>query len=551
MAHTLSLFLIICIGFTMSAQQHRTILHNAKVYTVNEEQPLTEAVVIEGNKILFTGSNSEAMQFRTGTTDMLDLNGKLVLPGLIDNHVHFINGGFYLNGINLRPAKTVHEFISILGSYISQYPGQWVTGGDWDHEAWDQKVEPRKEWIDSVSGSTPVFVNRFDGHMGVANSEALRRANITKDTPDPDGGKIVKDPVTGEPTGVLKDNAMSLVYSIIPTPGEAEYDAALRSALNEAKRLGITSVQDITYYNDLATYRRAKENKQLTCRIYGRTPIDSFHDMVEQGVTAGSGDEYIKLGSLKAFTDGSLGSATAWFFDPYVQDTSTCGLAMDIVSDGRLERWGIDADSKRLQLSIHAIGDRANSWCLDLFSKITKENPQWDRRFRIEHAQHLRKEDISRMKQLNVVASVQPYHAIDDGVWAEKRIGKERLRYTYPFRSLIDAGVKVSFGTDWSVAPLNPMLGIYAAVTRRTLDGKNPNGWIPEEKISVEEAVKCYTLNSAYGAFEENIKGSIEPGKLADLVVLSDDIFSIDPEKIKDVHVLMTIFDGVVIYSLH
>lgn len=535
----------------MSAQQHRTILHNAKVYTVNAQQPLTEAVVIEGNKILFTGSNSEAMQFRTGTTDMLDLNGKLVLPGLIDNHVHFINGGFYLNGINLRPAKTVHEFISILGSYISQYPGQWVTGGDWDHEAWDHKVEPRKEWIDSVSGSTPVFVNRFDGHMGVANSEALRRANITKDTPDPDGGKIVKDPVTGEPTGVLKDNAMSLVYSIIPTPGEAEYDAALRSALNEAKRLGITSVQDITYYNDLATYRRAKENKQLTCRIYGRTPIDSFHDMVEQGVTAGSGDEYIKLGSLKAFTDGSLGSATAWFFDPYVQDTSTCGLAMDIVSNGRLERWGIDADSKRLQLSIHAIGDRANSWCLDLFSKIIKENPQWDRRFRIEHAQHLRKEDISRMKQLNVVASVQPYHAIDDGVWAEKRIGKERLRYTYPFRSLIDAGVKVSFGTDWSVAPLNPMLGIYAAVTRRTLDGKNPNGWIPEEKISVEEAVKCYTLNSAYGAFEENIKGSIEPGKLADLVVLSDDIFSIDPEKIKDVHVLMTIFDGVVIYSLH
>lgn len=268
-----------------------------------------------------------------------------------------------------------------------------------------------------------------------------------------------------------------------------------------------------------------------------------------KNIKIGYGDDYIRMGSLKAFADGSLGSSTAWFFDKYNQDTTTFGLPMDIITDGNMDKWCTDADKNHLQLSVHAIGDRANSWMLDLFEKITKENPVWDRRFRLEHAQHVRFQDIPRFSKLGVIASVQPYHCIDDGVWAEKRIGPERIKYTYPFKSFLEAGVKLCFGTDWYVAPLNPLLGLYAAVTRRTLDDKNPNGWSPEQKISIEDAIKCYTINSAYASFEENIKGSIEVGKLADLIVLSDDILAIDPIKIKDANVEMTMFDGKIIYT--
>ena len=402
--------------------------------------------------------------------------------------------------------------------------------------------------IDEVVPDQPVFVERLDGHMGVANSYVLKLAGITKDTESPEGGLIVKDPVTGEPTGVLKDNAMSFIYNIIPQATFKEnYEAAI-AALDEAKRLGITSVQDITYDNALEVYNKLKDEGKLTCRIYTRMPIVEYKKLVEKNIQVGYGDNLIKMGSLKAFADGSLGSSTAWFFDKYNQDTTTYGLPMDIITNGDMEKWCTDADKNHLQLSVHAIGDRANSYMLDLYDKITKENPEWDRRFRIEHAQHVRFQDIPRFAELGVIASVQPYHCIDDGVWAEKRIGPERIKYTYPFKSFLDAGVKICFGTDWYVAPLNPLLGLYAAVTRRTLDDKNPDGWIPEQKISVEDAIKCYTINSAYASFEENTKGSIEVGKLADLIVLSDDILTIDPVKIKDAKVVMTVFDGKVIY---
>jgi predicted amidohydrolase YtcJ len=323
----------------------------------------------------------------------------------------------------------------------------------------------------------------------------------------------------------------------------------LLAALNEAKRLGITSVQDITYGDALTAFLKAKNEDKLTCRIFTRWPISDYKDHIEKNIKVGYGDDLIRMGSLKAFADGSLGSSTAWFFDRYDQDTLTTGLAMDIITDGSMEKWCLDADKNNLQLYVHAIGDKANSYMLDLYEKIINENTKWDRRFRLEHAQHVRFEDIPRFAELGVVASVQPYHCIDDGVWAEKRIGPERIKYTYPFKSFLDAGVKLCFGTDWYVAPLNPLLGIYAAVTRRTLDDKNPDGWIPEQKISVEDAVKCYTINSAYASFEENMKGSIEVGKLADLIVLSDDILTIDPVKIKDVNVEMTVFDGNIIFT--
>ncbi|HEX9829862.1 MAG TPA: amidohydrolase, partial [Bacteroidota bacterium] len=437
----------------------------------------------------------------------------------------------------------------IIKERAEKYPGRWITGGDWDHDRWKSASLPTKELIDRYTPNTPVFVNRYDGHMALANSYALKLAGITKNTPDPPGGTIVKDPKTGEPTGVLKDEAMSAVYAIVPEPSEQEMLEAARLALAEARKLGVTSIQDISTASHLRTYQTLKAQGELTARFYCRLPISQWEHLANSGIKVPFGDEWVRVGSLKAFADGSLGSSTALFFEPFTSDPSTKGLAMDIVMDGRLEKWAIAADKAGLQLSIHAIGDSANSIILDLFEKITNTNPKWDRRFRIEHAQHLHPKDFKRFAALGVIASMQPYHAIDDGRWAEKRIGYERCKTTYAFKSLLEHNVKLTFGSDWTVAPLNPILGIYAAVTRRTLDGATPNGWIPEQKITVEQSIRAYTIENAYGAFEEKEKGSIEVGKVADLVVLSDDILNIDPVKIEQVQVDMTVLGGKVVWE--
>ncbi len=520
---------------------------NGKIYTVNEKLPFAEAVITQGEKIVFVGSQRDAEELIEKNTKKIDLKGRLMLPGFIDNHTHFAHGGFYLLGIDLRPAKSTQEFKQLIKEYVNQHEGKWVTGGYWDHEQWEINNLPTKEMIDEFSSNTPIFISRFDGHMALANSYALKLAGITKDTPSPEGGLIVKDKKTGEPTGILKDLAKDLIDSIIPEPSLEEYKQATLRALQEARENGITSIQDITHKNDLTTYQNLEKEGLLSCRIYTRLPLSEYKDLVNSGIQVGSGSDKLKIGSLKEFADGSLGSSTALFFEPYDQDPSTCGLAMDVVTDGRLKEWSFDADNNKLQISIHAIGDNANYLMLNMFEEIIVVNPKWDRRFRIEHAQHVRFEDILRFAKLGIIASVQPYHCIDDGVWAEKRIG-DRIKYTHPYKSFLDANVKTCFGSDWPVAPLNAIYGIYAATTRRTLDDNNPNGWIPEQKISVEDAIRCYTINNAYAAFEENIKGSIEVGKLADLVVLSDDIFSINPVKIKDVKVDMTVFDGKIIY---
>jgi predicted amidohydrolase YtcJ len=545
--------LLIIQSFNLStmAQTTRKAFINGKIYTVNEKQPYAEAVVVEKKKIKFVGSTSEARKFIDASTDVIDLQGKLMLPGFNDSHLHFTSGGNYLLGINLRPALSKEEFVELIKNYIEERSlpeTTWVTGGRWDHELWPDKSLPTKELIDPVSENTPVFVSRIDGHEGLANSMALEFAGITKNTPNPDGGLIERDE-NGEPTGILKDNAMDLVFKIIPPPSiEENIDATFR-ALDEARKFGITSVQDMTQPGELEAYYQIMKNGELTCRIYSIWPIDKYEDIVRAGVTAITEEPTIKRGGVKGYADGSLGASTAWFFEPYYHDPTNYGLAIDVVTNGSLEKWATDADRNRLQLCVHAIGDKANSYVLDMYEKIKNTNSPWDRRFRIEHAQHLRKEDINRFAEIGVIASVQPYHCIDDGVWAENRIGPERIKTTHVYKSLLESVAVVAFGTDWPVAPLNPLLGIYAAVTRQTVDGKNPDGWNPEEKISVEDAIKCYTLNAAYASFEEKIKGSIEVGKLADFVVLSDDILSIDPEKIKDVKAEMTVFDGEIIYE--
>lgn len=540
---------IIMTSSKTSAQFQRNAFINGKIYTVNEKQPFAQAVITQGNKILFVGSNSEAKRFINKETFVTNLNGKLMLPGFIDGHAHFTSGGFYLLGLDLSKAKSKEEFKNILIEYVSTRKAKWITGGNWDHELWKIKEIPTKELIDDFTKETPVFIRRYDGHMGLANSYALKLAGITKNTKNPSGGLIVKDKKTGEPTGILKDNAMDLVSSLIPEHSHQEYIEAVEASLKYAREFGVTTVEDLTFQNDLKVYQELEKKGKLTCRIYTRLPIDDYKNLVNEGIQYNFGSDKIQLGSLKAYSDGSLGSTTAWFFEKYNQDTTTYGLPNDIIQDGRFKKWAFDADKNKLQISVHAIGNKANAYILDVYSKIKKENPVWDRRFRIEHAQHLRKEDIPRFNEIGVIASVQPEHLLDDGIWAAKRIGNERAKLTHLYKSLIDAGAVVAFGTDWPVVDLNPMLGLYAAVTRRTYDGKSPNGWLPEQKITIEQAIKCYTINSAYAAFQENVKGSIEIGKLADMVVLSDDILTIDPIKIKDVKVDMTIFDGKIVYT--
>ncbi len=523
------------------------IFINGKIWTVDKTKPVAQAVAVLGDKIIAVGSNSEIKKLAGKNTQIVDLKGKLMLPGFIDDHTHFVSGGFQLMSVDLRDAKTPEEFALRIKEYAEKKPGKWITGGDWDHELWGGEL-PRKEWIDQYTQNTPVFVTRYDGHMGLANSLALKLAGVTKETPDPPGGLIVRDE-KGEPTGILKDEAMSLIYRIIPEPSLEERINAIKLALEEAKKLGLTGIHDIGTVEDFKAYQELYKKGELTIRVFLRLPISQWEELAKVGIQVPFGNEYIRIGSLKAYADGSLGSMTALFFDPYDENPNTKGLATDIVIDGRLEKWAIEADKAKLQLSIHAIGDSANSLVLSLFEKIVRENPAWDRRFRIEHAQHIHPKDFARFKDLNVIASMQPYHAIDDGRWAEKRIGKERCKTSYAFRTFIDNGVKLCFGSDWNVAPLSPILGIYAAVARQTLDGKHPEGWFPEQKISVAEAVECYTINNAYAEFAENEKGSITPGKLADFVVLSDNIFNIPPEKIKDVKVLMTVLGGKIIYK--
>ncbi|HXG92361.1 MAG TPA: amidohydrolase family protein [Blastocatellia bacterium] len=523
---------------------------NGRVWTGNKSQPWAEAVASRGGRLIAVGSTDEIKKLINQQTRVIDLQGRLALPGFIDDHTHFVSGGFQLLSVDLRSAATQAEFARRIKAYAEKRgPNRWITGGDWDHELWPGAPLPTKELIDAATPNNPVFVSRLDGHMALANSVALRMAKITKDTQDPPGGTIVRDPKTGEPTGVLKDAAMSLVYAIIPDPSDAEYDEALTAAMREAARNGVTSIQDITYWPDYKVYKRFRDANRLTVRVYARTPIASWKQQSDLIRRQGAGDDWLRLGGVKAFMDGSLGSTTALFFEPYNDAPSTRGLAVGDNPEGTMKKLIKEVDKAGLQCSIHAIGDKANNLLLNYFEETAKENGARDRRFRIEHAQHLIASDIPRFARLGVIPSVQPYHAIDDGRWAEKRIGPERIKTTYPFRAFLDTGATLVFGSDWTVAPLSPILGIYAAVTRATLDGKNPKGWVPEQKITVEEAVRAYTTSCAYAEFAEARKGALEVGKLADVVVLSRDIFRVAPEEIQKTDVVYTIVGGRVVFE--
>lgn len=525
------------------------ILTNGKIWTGDPQRPWAEAVAIEGNRIAAVGSNADIARIAPAGARSINLNGRLAVPGFIDNHTHFIDGGMELSRVQLRDASTPQEFARRIGEYAKRIgPGKWITGGEWDHTIWNPPALPTRQLIDAVTPQNPVFVSRLDGHMALANSVALKMANVTRDTPDPPGGMIVRDK-NGEPTGILKDAAQSFVDRVIPSASTEERVAAGRAALAEAARFGVTAFCDMSSgeaYEDFRAYQKLEKNGDLTARVYLFTPILMYKRLLEASVEKAFGGDRLRIGGLKGFADGSLGSSTAAFFEPFLDDPKNRGLTMEAMTDGRMKSAVTDANAHNLQVAIHAIGDRANDEVLKIYESIANER---ERRFRIEHAQHLNPDLIKRFAADRVVASMQPYHCIDDGRWAEPKIGHERARWTYAFRSLIDAGAVLTFGSDWTVAPLNPILGIYAAVTRRTLDGKNPNGWIPEQKITVEEALRCYTSNNAWAMFRESEIGKIAPGMLADIAVLSDDLFTMAPERIENVKVDMTIFDGRVVYE--
>lgn len=523
------------------------IVVNAKVRTMDASKPTAEAFAVLGNRIVAVGSTAEIRQLAGANTRTIDAGGKLVMPGFNDSHVHFLDGGAGLSSVDLRDAKTPQEFVERIKNFAAKLPkGRWILNGNWDHENWTPNNLPTAAMIDAVTPDNPVYINRLDGHMILANSLAMKLAGVDKNTKDVAGGEIVRD-AEGNPTGVFKDAAMDYVSKAIPEFTFEQKMEYLQAASEYAASLGVTSVQDMSAGTDVGVYQEMLRQGKLKTRVYAVSPLGDWQRWQKAGVRAAFGDSMLRVGGLKGFIDGSLGSTTAWFYDPYLDAPDKTGLPLAEIPAAR--SLVQNADKAGLQIMIHAIGDRGNDEVLKIFEQIAADSAARDRRFRIEHAQHLNENLIRRFASNKVVASMQPYHAIDDGRWAHKRLDEKRLRGTYAFRSLLDAGAIVAFGTDWYVAPLNPLQSVYAAVTRRTFDGKNPNGWFPEQKITIEEAVRAYTVGSAYAEFQESQKGTISPGKLADFIVLSNDIFSINPIEIEKVKVMTTVTDGKIVYQ--
>jgi predicted amidohydrolase YtcJ len=533
-------------GGSVSAPHPELVIYG-RVWTGDSLRPWAQAVAVSGDKIAAVGDSASVARLVGRATRVIQ-KAAMVVPGFMDNHTHFIFGGFQLASVDLRDATSPEELVRRLKAYAAKLrPGEWITGGDWDHERWPGSPLPDRDWIDSVTPNNPVFVNRLDGHMSLANTVALRLAHIDKNTPEISGGTIVRRP-NGEPTGVLKDNAQDPVTAVIPTPSAVQSDAAIARATAWAASKGVTAVADVSVpWYEVAALKRAHARGTLTTRVAVFVPLQDWHLMADTVKADGLGDDWLRVAGVKGYVDGSLGSTTALFYQPYNDAPQTTGLL--VTPEDSLRAWIGSADSAGLQVAVHAIGEKANGLLLDIYDSVAQAHGPRDRRFRIEHAQHLRRQDIGRIARLGVVASMQPYHAIDDGRWAEKRIGPERIKTTYAFRSLLDAGARLAFGSDWTVAPLDPLLGIYAAVTRRTLDGKNPGGWIPEQKITVEEALRAYTAGDAYAVFAESRRGKLAPGYLADIVVLDQDLTKIRPEAIQDARVVTTVAGGKVIYQ--
>ena len=582
------------------AQEADMILQNGVIWTVDDDNPRAEAVASLGDRIIYVGSNAGVGKYRGSDTRVVDLGGKLVIPGFNDNHVHFESTGRLLYGLNLLDVSDENGFVARIRDVHERYaPGTWITIGDWSaYEAWAEggvaeagrEVNPddlygnfflpNKGMIDDFTADRPVLVRRFDRKVYLANSVALEQAGIKKGVPDPEGIAVERDR-SGEPTGALfnpvsgavestvlvRDNIRTFFKNIIPSPSRSQRIQETLRTWKQMRELGVTSYSDVTSAPvQVDIYRELRGKGLMTARVRYRPTLDKWDAMASLGIRVGFGDEWIRFGAVKAWIDGIMGNSSARFYEPYTHNPSSRGIWRDIMfpferhpdapelMQSRLERLALQADNAGLQLTVHAIGDEANGYLMDMLERIIEKNGDRDRRFRLVHAQIMTDRDIERAGLLHIVAEVQPFHTSDDMRWMEERIGRERSRGAYAFRRLWDSGAVVSFGTDSpgtnaSRYYLNPMLGLYAAVTRKTLSGQPEGGWFPQEKLTIEEAIRAYTLNTAYAAFEEDIKGTITVGKLADYVVLSDNLLTMDPDNIKDVKVLKTVVGGGLVYD--
>jgi predicted amidohydrolase YtcJ len=541
--------LLVCLLFTSAACASPSatpadLVIYGPVWTGDSTAPTAAALAVRDERIVAVGDSSAIAAFVGDSTTVLSTSG-MVAPGFADGHVHLLDGGLQLSSVDLRDAATPAEFTRRIAEFAKTQPaGTWIIGGTWDHENWGGEL-PTRQWIDSVTPDHPVFVMRLDGHMAIANSRALEAAGLDRRMAEIPGGTIIRD-ARGELTGLLKDEAMGPVYAAIPAPSDVQVDSAIAAAMRHANSKGLVAVSAVSAGADIWSMERLRAAGRQTLRTSFYPGLGGWRWVADSLARRGAGDSWIRLAGVKGFVDGSLGSTTALFFDPYLDEPTSSGLF--VTSEDSLRAWIASADSASLQVVVHAIGDRANALLLDIFDSVSAAHGDRDRRFRIEHAQHMRSADIRRMAAAGVLASMQPFHAADDGRWAAKRIREPQLQGTYAFRAILDAGGTLVFGSDWFVAPIDPLLGIWAAVSRQTLDGANPDGWYPEQRITVEEALTAYTRGNAIGTFAESERGTLRVGMLADIVLLDRDLRVIAPDEIRNTQVQATIVGGKVVY---
>lgn len=558
MKRTITLIIASIMVSTLSCQQREVadlIIINGRVFTVDESNPEAEAIAVKGEKIIAVGSTKEIKTYAAESTQVIDASGKLILPGFNDAHVHF--GPLDPDFVELRYITDRNIITQRVKEQVAKsYKGQLISGGHWDHELFSDRKWPSKELIDPVSPDNPVILDRADGHSVLVNSYILKHSGINKATQSPFGGEIVKDPVTGEPTGILKDAAIELiktgeVKSVLTQEQKEEKEwQGYLMAMKQARELGVTSVQNAGWGN-FAAYEKLMKAGELTCRIDLGEPLTedtarlrSYLKVKKQYPGEGN---WIRMGYLKAFADGSMGSETALMFEPYTSKPTTSGLAMWKYDD--LEKMIVRADKMGFQVGVHAIGDKANNWVLNAYEKARELNGTRDSRHRIEHAQTIIESDIPRFAALGVIPSMQPTHCITDKNFYENRVGKERCSEAYVWRSLVSKGSILAFGTDYQVEPLNPMEGLYAAVTRKDRHGEAGDGWYPEQKLTMEEAIRFYTFGSAYAQFMEKRKGSLKNGYLADIIITDRDLLTIPENEIMKTRVVCTIVGGKVVYE--
>jgi hypothetical protein len=547
------------------------ILTNGVIWTVDSEKPTAQAVAITDGKFVVVGPNSDVLKTRGPLTQVIDLKGRFVVPGFNDNHVHFASAAQFLE-FNIMAVGSQDEFVTRVKDVISRLPkGEWVVGGFWGaYDQWSQGsagsaqrelFAPDMRRIEEITADYPVFIRKFDDSQFAANRAAIRAAGLDPAKPAAPEVEFLSD--ANGPTGHMRGKGvLRLFNAVVPRRFSRERRTQqTRNALSEIRKYGVTNVSDMSDDEQLEIYRELHSKGELTVRIHFRPGLDRWPELASKGTRVGTGDDWIRLGALKGHIDGIMGTSTARFFEPYSNSKDNRGRWRPLMVDasgnfvaGKFLGYMLDADRAGLQLTVHAIGDEANNVLLNYLDELNKRNGKRDRRFRLVHAQVIAPSDFARLGQLGVVAEVQPFHLSDDMRWMEERIGHERCKGAYAFKSIQKSGAVLSFGTDWpgtsaSEYPINPMLGLYAAVTRQTITGQPVAGWFPDERITIEEAIRAYTYGTAYANFEEKTKGSIEVGKLADLTVLSQNLLKIPSADLLKTKVVYTIVNGKVVYQ--